>query len=161
MNNLCCRIIILLSFCLPLIACPYKSEVFIDLPSVKVDPRLTGTWRAKSIDSIAFRVTKTDENMYRIYKKTLPAGEEVLYNGFLSEIDAVTYLNIYELQASILSYHFFKVIIPEDGNTLTLIPVSDKIKNKFSTPQELKSYFRNNQKNNFFFGKEEVQLIKK
>lgn len=161
MNKLFYRIAILFSFCLPLMACPYRSEVFIDLPSVKVDSRLTGTWHAKAIDSIVFRVTKTDENMYRIYKKPLPAGEEVLYNGFLSDVDGVKYLNIYELQSKLLIYYFFRVNIPADGDTFTLTPVSEKIKEKFKTPQELKAYFRNNQHNSSFFGKNDVVLVKK
>lgn len=136
-------------------ACPYSSSVSIDRPSVKIDEKLLGKWDSKSSTEYIYTVKQLDAMNYRIEKKSINADDVTEYKAFLSDIDGVRYLNIYEGDLDDKTYYFYKLDITASGSKVTLLPVTENIDENFETEEELKDFFRKNQKLSFFFDKEE------
>lgn len=145
---------------LMLTACPYTSENPIDKATVKIDDKILGKWEAKSSSDYAYTVTKKDEFTYAIEKKSGSSGEITAYEGFLSVIDNVRFLNVYETNATTKTYYFYKVEMTTSGSKLTLAPVTENIDEKFANSEEIKAFFKKNMALSFFFDKDEDVYIK-
>lgn len=141
--------------------CPYSSEVAIDSEAhLKINNLLLGKWESKSSSDYSYTVTEKDANTYLIEKKSSSSGDITSYNGFLSEIDGVKYLNVYDVSSSTVTYYFYKVEVSSSGNKASLIPVTENIDEKFTSSAEMKKFFKENQKNSYFFDKDEDVYIK-
>lgn len=141
--------------------CPYSSEVSIDTEaSTKINKMLIGKWESKSSSDYSYTVSEKSSNTYVIEKKSASSGDVTTYNGFLSEIDGVKYLNISEESSSTPTYYFYKFDVSTSGNKATLTPVTENITEKFTTSAELKKFFKDNQKNSYFFDKDADVYIK-
>src|ERR1700721_2576034 len=81
--------------------CPYNSDVTIDdAKAVKIDAKLLGNFQQRSSDDVTYIVKQKDDNTYSIlekHKKTesSSADEDKTYNGFLSNVDGVKFLNFF------------------------------------------------------------------
>src|ERR1700741_4082037 len=91
-----------------LTACPYATELPIDNPTVKIDDKLLGKWEAKNSD-YNYTVTKKDDFNYKFEKKGKTSTDVTTYTGFLSVIDGVRFMNIYEDASSTKTYYLYKV----------------------------------------------------
>jgi virulence-associated protein VagC len=151
---------LLVGLMLMLTACPYTSENPIDKATVKIDDKILGKWEAKSSSDYAYNVTKKDEFTYSIEKKSASSGEVTGYEGFLSVIDNVRFLNVYETSATTKTYYFYKVEMTTSGSKLTLAPVTENIDEKFASSEEIKAFFKKNMAMSFFFDKDEDVYIK-
>ena len=140
---------LMLLFSLLFMGCPYGSEVAIDDGKTKIDDKLLGKWESKSSSDYDYIVSKLDE------KKPRGEGDVTVYFGFLSNVGATKFLNVWEEQNSTRTYYFYKMDISSSGAKLTLSPVTDNIKEKFESSSELKSFFEKNKDHSFFYSKED------
>lgn len=108
------------SLTLLLTACPYNSEVPIDEPTVKIDDKLIGKWEAKNSGDYFYYVTKKDDFTYKFEKKGKKNTESTVYTGFLSVIDGVKFMNVYEDNSSAKSYYLYKIEQSAAGPRLRL-----------------------------------------
>ena len=76
--------------------CPYGTEVAIDEATVKIDEKLLGKWEAKNSGDYTYTVTKKDEFNYKFEKKGKTSTDATVYTGFISMVDGVKFMNIYE-----------------------------------------------------------------
>ncbi len=147
-------------FSIAFMGCPYSAEVGIDDPAVKIDEKLLGKWESKSSSDYSYDVTKTDANHYKIEKKSASSGDVTTYMGFLSKIDNTVYMNVYEDGSTTKTYYFYKIEISTSGSKCTMSPVTENITEKFTTSAELKKFFQANQKNSYFYDKDQDVYIK-
>ena len=146
---------LMLLFSLVFMGCPYGSEVAIDDGKTKIDDKLLGKWESKSSSDYDYIVSKLDDSSYKIEKKPRGEGDVTVYFGFLSNVGATKFLNVWEEQNSTRTYYFYKMDISSSGAKLTLSPVTDNIKEKFESSSELKSFFEKNKDHSFFYSKED------
>jgi hypothetical protein len=151
---------ILLCCCsLLFMGCPYNSETPIDTtPSVKIDAKLLGKWQQRSSEDITYVVTKNDEFTYSILEKhkapkdgSKPEDDKT-YNAFLSDVDGVKFLNLFEPGQDTKSYYFYKLEFSEETEGFTLFPVTEYITEKFTSSAEIKKFFSANKGLSFFYG---------
>lgn len=139
--------------------CPYSSEVAISEKNVAIDEALLGSWESKSSTDYTYTVTKQDKMTYTIEKKSASSGDITTYNGFITKIGGINYLNIFE-NSTTVTYYFYKFTVSSSGAKVTLTPVTENITEKFTESSELKKFFEDNQKHSFFFDKDEDVYIK-
>lgn len=151
---------VLVGLMLMLTACPYTAETPIDKATVKIDEKILGKWESKSSSDYTYTATKKDDFIYSIEKKSASSGEVTSYEAFLSVIDNVRFLNVYETAATTKTYYFYKVEITTSGSKLTLAPVTENIDEKFANSEEIKAFFKKNMALSFFFDKDEDVYIK-
>lgn len=140
--------------------CPYSSEVPIDSPSVKIDERMLGKWESKSSSDYKYTVTRSDAYKYRIEKKSASSGDVTTYFGFLSKVDDVTYINVYEDGSTTPTYYFYKIRFSSSGAMVYFASVTENITEKFESSAQLRQFIRDNQKNSYFYDKDEDGYIK-
>lgn len=141
--------------------CPYSSEVAISEKNVAIDEALLGSWESKSSSDYSYTVTKQDKMTYTIEKKSASSGDVTTYNGHISKIDGINYLNIFESSTSTkVTYYFYKFTVSSSGAKVTLTPVTENITERFTESSEMKKFFEENQKHSFFFDKDEDIYIK-
>ena len=140
--------------------CPYDSQVPIDSPSVKIDERMVGSWESKSSSDYKYIVKKRDAYKYTIEKKSASSGDVTTYIGYLSKVDDVTYINVYEDGATTPTYYFYKIRFSSSGAMVYFAPVTENITEKFESSAQLRQFFRDNQKNSYFYDKDEDVYIK-
>lgn len=147
-------LLVLFVFTILFTGCPYKSNFPIDEnPEITVDSKLIGKWGTSS--SSYYKVSKKSNYLYSIIYVTLDSNdvEEISdkYEGFLSKVGNVTYLNLRDLDASSGEgeYYLYKFEFKDD--VITLTGVTPYIKEEFSNSQELKKFFKKNQDNSYFF----------
>ena len=133
--------------------CPYESEVGIDSgPSVKIDARLLGTWKSKGSSDDKFVCTKASDLTYKI-EEVKKDGKNTIYSAFLSDVNGTTFMNAKE-QGDGLStnYYLYKVVV-NSASSVTLVPVTENITEKFSSSAELKQFIEKNMGLSFFYDK--------
>ena len=142
-----------------LTACPYTTELPIDNPTVKIDDKLLGKWEAKNSD-YNYTVSKKDDFNYKFEKKGKTSTDVTTYTGFLSVIDGVRFMNIYEDAASTKTYYLYKVEQTTSGAKVTLSPVTENIDEKFATSAELKAYIKKYMALSFFYEKDHEEYFR-
>lgn len=156
----------IISFSFILTGCPYDSEVAIDNPaSVKYPAALLGNWEPKSSSDEFYKIKRKDDFVISIIKTKKNAKAEDTpeeYEAFLSEVDGVKFLNLYEKSGdnSTPKFYLYKLEINNSGTKITLSPLTENIDEKFQTSAELKAFIKENMKHSFFFDKEEEVFIK-
>lgn len=158
-------LIVALLFCsIVFTACPYNSDVTIDQPNaVKVDARLIGKFQQRTSDDVTYVVKQKDDNTYSIlekHKKTEGSTpqDDKTYNGFLSDVDGVKFLNLYEPDQDSKSYYFYKIEFSDETDGFTLYPVSDYITEKFTASADLKKFISQYKALSFFYGAKEEYI---
>ncbi|HLO37786.1 MAG TPA: hypothetical protein VK173_04830 [Lacibacter sp.] len=146
--------------CFLLMGCPYETEVPISEPSVKFPAELLGKWEPQSSsDEIITIKKKTDYIVSIINTKKEPKEDDKPeeYEAYLSEVDAVKFLNISELseQGSGAKFYLYKMEVSANGSRITLNAVTENIDEQFSNSAELKAFIQKNMHLSFFYEKEE------
>jgi hypothetical protein len=123
--------------------CPYESPVPIDQPSEKLSRYLLGTWTTKSTEMPSTFIVSRDDNFnYRI--EQIGEKASIIYTAFLSKVDEELFLNITDVSDPNKSYSFAKVELNYQAPKFTLHFISDALKKKFNSSEELKSFIREN-----------------
>lgn len=158
------KLLFTLPLALLLTGCPYTGEITIDdKPSVKIDERLIGSWEQKSSSSdYAYNVTKKDDFTYQFVKENTKSGDKQTYNAFVSDIDGVKFLNLWEINeySTKPTYYYYKLVIEKDY-LIKMLSVTENIDEKFENPAQMKEFFKKNMNLSFFFDKTEEVYIKK
>jgi uncharacterized protein YdeI (YjbR/CyaY-like superfamily) len=146
--------------CFLLMGCPYETEVPISEPTIKFPAELFGKWEPKSSsDEIITIKRKTDYivSISKTKKEPTEDDKPEEYEAFLSEVDALKFLNISELseQGSGAKYYLYKIEVSENGSRITLNAVTENIDEQFSSSAELKAFIQKNMHLSFFYEKEE------
>lgn len=137
--------------------CPYTSEVAIDsTPELKIDEKLLGKWESKSSTDTEYKVSKADDKTYLIEKKSKESTDATRYIGFLSEVNGIRFLNIYEdIETATKAWYFYKVDLTGSAARITLSEITENIDEEFHESAQLKEFIKKNMDNSFFYSKEE------
>jgi hypothetical protein len=141
--------------------CPYGCELPIDKPSVKINPALLGKWEPKSTSDETYTVTKTDEYTYQIDKAGKDPANKATYIAYLSDVDGTTFLNLKDPgNSGEKKFYFYKVELNGSNSKVTLTPVTENIKETFTSSEDLKAFFKRYKSLSFFFSKDPDVFIK-
>ncbi|HLP38481.1 hypothetical protein [Lacibacter sp.] len=159
MNKLV-QLVAITACCFLLMGCPYETEVPISDPSVKFPAELLGKWAPQSSSDEIITIKKKTDYIVSISKtKKEPKADDKPeeYEAYLSEVDAVKFLNISELseQGSGANFYLYKMEVAANGSRITLNAVTENIDEQFSNSAELKSFIQRNMHLSFFYEKEE------
>ena len=149
----------ILALCILLSGCPYETKVPIDNPTVKINPKLIGTWEEQK-DHDVYKVTRQDEFTYAI-EEIEKEKNKVDHNiAYLSEVNGVTFLNLSENKpsGSEKKYQLYKIEMRGD-DLIRVFPVTENIREQFTSSGELKKFIGGNKKNSYFF-EQAVSLIR-
>jgi hypothetical protein len=139
-------------------ACPYESSVAIDTPKFPIDTNLLGQWKEKDAQNKDFYEIKSlDAYQYSIVENTLnesiEAYQQKEYVGYISQVDGQTFLNLQD-KNKMKTYLLFKLDLSTDKKLLTLLPLSEYIREKFANAKDLREFISRNKQFSFFYGKE-------
>lgn len=151
----------LFSLCILFIGCPYESTVPIDKPSVKINPKLLGSWKGIENKGEEYKVTKKDEFTYQIeYSKTKENTVQI-FLAYTSIINGVPFLNLWENKENEIhhGYSLYKLEIKSDDR-VTLFEVTENVDERFSSSTDLKKFIAANMRNSYFFGKDKLELFR-
>lgn len=171
----------LLSLCFLFTGCPYESNIPIDKPSVRINPKLLGTWKSLEKPEAVCVVSKHDEFTYKLeinkvsqyfpYESLInriltPEGVRAQYNkskiylAHISLINGASFLNIRKIQSGSdsLKYYFCKIEIKSDGIVL-ISEVSSDITDQFTDEKSLKKFIAANMNHSYFYNREDLTLI--
>ncbi|HEX7414635.1 MAG TPA: hypothetical protein VF411_11380 [Bacteroidia bacterium] len=160
MKKLVLQIAALAGLTMLLTACPYGSDVPIDTPSVKTDDKLMGKWEAKSSSDYFYTVTKKDDFNYKFEKKGKTSTDVTTYTAFVSVIDNIKFMNVFDDASSTKVYYLYKIEQSASGAKTTLIPVTENIDEKFATSAELKTYIKKYMALSFFYEKDQDEYFR-
>lgn len=151
----------LLCSCLVLWGCPLNTEVPISQQAVPVDSRIIGKYvTIPTADDYEYIISKASATEYKIEKKSVKTEDVTVYKAFLSEVNNVKFLNLYENGSTTPTYYIFKLNINAD-KTVDLVGLTDNIREKFKTSDELKAFIAKNMDLSFFYDKDESHYKKK
>ncbi|MEP6616904.1 MAG: hypothetical protein ABJA57_10015 [Ginsengibacter sp.] len=142
--------------CILLSGCPYESNVPIDDPSVKINPKIIGTWEDQE-SHLIYKVSRKDNFTYDIEGKDEKDEHLTAYN---SVINGVIFLNLFDGKPdTVKKYSFFKIEMHGD-NVIKAFPVTENIREQFTSKRDFKKFITANMKNSYFFEKEGTLMRK-
>ena len=155
------RILFLIGICLSLTGCPYESGVPIDKPSVKINKEILGTWEYSHNHGELFKVSQLDDFRYKIVKTKVNSESTDDYTAYTSIINGISFINLWESNTNETSqkYAFYKMQL-ESKDKIRLSEVTENIDEKFNSSEELKAFISINMKNSYFFGNNEIELVR-
>ncbi len=150
------------------LGCPYNSKVAIDSqPKLKIDERMIGTWGISDTALTFYEFSKLNDNEYLIKEYSKDKDKESKLTGkfsaFLSDINNVTFLNVKQLpedgKVAIMGeeYYFYKIVL--EPGVIISTPVTNFIREEFTSSNDLRNFFKENMKNSYFF-QEDTRYIK-
>lgn len=134
--------------------CPYESLVPIDNPTLPLNQKLIGKWNPGGEGEI-YEIKKQDEFHYAI--DAIKGDKKESYTAFLSDVNGTLFLNLSENKPenNERKYLFYKVEVVND-NSFKIYPVSENVREKFKTKEEMKKFIADNMKNSYLFEKEGI-----
>jgi hypothetical protein len=156
-----------LIICFLCFACPYESVTPIDQPQIPINKTLIGVWKeeGQTEEPNNFDIRKQDEFTYLItentYRKQDKTLEQKKFKGYLSIIDNASFLNIKMIKDSTnltVSDNYFLYKIENKENKIRLLPLSQYIREQFSTSKELQEFIRKYQNLSFFYAEESLYI---
>jgi hypothetical protein len=156
--------ILLAFFAIVFMGCPYSSEVPIDEPSVKTDPKLIGKWEDKNSSEYNYIISKSGDFNYKICKRKIKAEstgtDTSTYMAYVSDVNGTRFLNLWEAYSTSKSYSLYKLELNGSGSKLTLASVTENIDEKFTSSPELKKFIQMYMNLSFFYSKDEDVYIR-
>jgi hypothetical protein len=131
--------------------CPYVSEVPIDKPSEKVNPKWLSTWEEQKEHDI-YKITMQDEFTYNIEVKHKDKNKIDKHLAYTSTINGTIFINKWDHQPgnSPKKYALMKIEMVGD-NQINISPVTENIREVFTSSDALKNFIADNMKNSYFF----------
>ena len=154
--------LLLIVICVTLGGCPYESTVSIDTPSVKVDPKLIGTWKSAGSEDDKYKIAQLDEFNYSVVKHSKGSSEDEKYIGFFSVVNDAGFLNLYTdngPDAASRQYYIYRVDMKGDG-VMNVRELTENIDEEFTSSDELKKFIAANMNNSYFYEKDETLYTK-
>ncbi len=141
--------------------CPYGSTIPLDTTGKKINKELLGTWEPKSSSDEQYKITKDDEFTYKIVKSSKNTKEPSIYKAYLTELDGELFLNLWEENGSTdKTYYLYKLELNSSSTKATLSSVTENITEKFTTPEEMRAFFKKYKGLSFFYDKTQDVFIK-
>ncbi|MCS6968765.1 MAG: hypothetical protein RMJ44_08730 [Cytophagales bacterium] len=157
------NVLSLLGILLICTACPYQSAVPVDEPNQPVKEEWLGKWKTDVNAKDFYEVTKLGDNIYQIVEHTYKvegAIERKTYIAHTSAVGDMTFLNVKMTRqgASVVPNSDFLIfkIKSAEGKKITLLPVTENVREKFDNSAELRNFILENDKLSFFYEKETV-----
>jgi hypothetical protein len=127
---------------------------------IKIQSNLIGEW-LDTVNNKTYKVSKQDEYAYRIEKAKDLTDDTEYFSAYLSSVNGISFLNIWKIQPedSIRKYFFHKLELLPDG-TIKLSEITENIRERFTSSAQLKKFIAGNMHNSYFYGKEELKLIR-
>jgi hypothetical protein len=142
----------MLALCALLCGCPYESDVPIDQPAVKINPKIIGAWEDQEGHDV-YNVSRKDDYTYAIEVIEKKDNKVDHSTAYTSNINGTVFLNIYEDNPGAgKKYSLYKIEMKGD-NAVKVFPVTDNIREQFTSSSDLKKFFAANMKNSYFFEK--------
>ena len=130
--------------------CPYESKVPLDKAKEKINQNLRGTWNEEHFE---FKISKLNEFTYLLWGRDKFTNEiEDTVAAYITTLNGITFLNVYDYNPDGVpeKYHLYKMEMNGDKQ-VKIFPVTDDIKNEFSTSDSLKIFIVGNMKHDGFF----------
>lgn len=132
------------------------SKYPIDDPAVvKIDTRLIGKWRAQEEGKhyATYTLSRMDDFHYRIssrikVKRSVQTDE---YQGFLSEIDNVPFLNVFYKDDSGNGGYSILKVMDVRAKSIVVASIKDSTLKNLNSPKEVRERITNNLNNPLFF----------
>ena len=128
-------------------------------PSVKVDPRLVGGWKAKekkgnklvAADDMLYVIKKHNDFEYTIEAKTAKKKEEDTTTAFLSDVNHVWFLNVY-VKGDTPGYCFLRILdINKAGDKITIASIADTTMHALTSSEQVRERITINLNNPSFY----------
>jgi hypothetical protein len=148
-------------------ACPYESATPIDIPKFPIDENLIGKWEEKGKDKSDkgknfYDMQKLDNQRYSLIENTLNENAETFtqkeFIAYISQVDGQNFLNI-QAKKKLQTFMLYKIDFSADKKQLTLLPLSEYIREKFNNSKDLREFISTHKHLSFFYGQEMV-LVK-
>ncbi|MCS7017852.1 MAG: hypothetical protein RMJ87_02490 [Cytophagales bacterium] len=144
-------------------ACPYQSPVPVDAPNQPVRDELLGRWKVDVNGKDFYEISKLNEYTYQIVEHTHKiegAVERKTYVAHTSSIGDMIFLNVKMTRQGNnavpnADFLIFKMQTAEGGK-VTLLPVTENVREKFDNSEALRAFIQENDKLSFFYEKETV-----
>lgn len=153
-----------------LTGCPYDSPVPITKAGIPVPGEFLGHWM-KTDESdeeehpTHYHLVKKDATSCTLYeiKHNEPKDDSTVYIAHFSKINQTIFLNLRQANKGDpedMSYYLYR--IKSEGKTLVLDGITDNIREKFKTPEELHAFVKANMHLSFFYNHgDQIKLKKK
>ena len=142
----------MLTLCELLCGCPYESDVPIDQPIVKINPKIIGAWEDQEGHDV-YNVSRKDDFTYAIEVIEKKDNKVDHSTAYASLVNGTVFLNISEDKSgSGKKYSLYKIEMHGD-NAIKVFPVTDNIREQFTSSGDMKKFFAANMKNSYFFEK--------
>ena len=146
----------MLTLCTLICGCPYESNVPIDKPGVKINPKLIGSWEAQEGQQEGqdvYNVSRKDDFTYAIEVIQKQDNKVDHSTGYSSIVNGSIFLNIADDKpGSEKKYSLYKIEMHGD-NALKVYGVTENVRENFASSGELKKFIAANMKNSYFFEK--------
>ena len=154
-------ILSLIALCIVFTGCPYESAVPIDAPSIKINPNVIGKWLDNKSRTDEYTVSKLDDYNYKILKASNDTDKVQEFIAYASVVNKSTFLNLWENLPYESKYKFSLFKLDIDGaNSIKLSEVTENIDEVFNNSEGLKSFIEANMNNSYFYGKDEIELVR-
>jgi hypothetical protein len=137
------------------------------VPSVKMDQRLVGTWKAKekkgnklvTDNDVLYMMHKQNDYEYMVILKTNKKKETETTTAYLSDVNKALFLNVY-VKGDTAGYSFFRILdIDAKGNKVTVASIADTTMNALTSSAQVRERITKNLNNPLFY-KDTVYLIR-
>ncbi len=144
---------VILGLCILFCGCPYETTVPIDSATTKINTVILGNWKVLN-ETETYKITRQDDFTYAIEAVNKDKKVEH-YLASPSDVNGTIFLNLWENKPDQTEkkYLIYKLELSDD-NTLKISPVSENVREKFTSSAELKKFISENMKNSYLFEKE-------
>ncbi len=153
---------------LVLTGCPYSSTVPISQPNTPFPKEILGKWVASSQVSkdkptTYYEITEKNPKVFVVTTYDLNRTDKTykkgpVYNGHLSEINGVTFINLFDVSQK--KYLFYK-LNNLSQEKFTLQEITDNITENFTSSAELQNFIKKYMNLSFFYNKTKTSYIKR
>ena len=135
-------------------ACSLPKYPIDETPSVKVDARLLGTWKAKvKGETETYTLTREGDYQYLVTAKKPGNKKKELMNAYLSMVDTIRFLNVYDRGDTEKRYFFMRLLeINAAGNRLRACGVDDTNMQHLPNAKAVREYVVKNINRPSFYG---------
>jgi len=136
-------------------------------PSIKVDQRLMGTWKAKekrgnklvTDNDVLYMMNKQNDYEYMVILKTNKKKDAETTTAYLSDVNKSLFLNVY-VKGDTAGYSFFRILdIDAKGNKVTVASIADTTMNALTSSAQVRERITKNLNNPLFY-KDTVYMFK-
>jgi len=151
----------ILSICIFITACPYESPVPITPPSEQLIPSLLGKWVIAGSDRDYVQIQKLNQFHYQItnfeYDDIGDNITKTIYRAHSSTLGRDIFLNISPVDSEKETYFLYKIEF-QGSDSLLLVEITDRIREKYSNSVELETFVKKYKDLSFFYGDETVYI---